>query len=302
MKQVNIKKYIYKEAFANLKQTSRIVTKLVLFLFFLCLFSFHLNAETAESQKVSPLLVFHNFGWNMLHMVSYNYGLNFIGSGLATWGLIETGLDWKWRNTVYNNTWLANMGLPLSYAGYPVPVIVPISLYLAGNYRSDRKMQIAGLATAQALMLAQITQISLKMITGRSMPGIFSDLPLAPRHKRDERQEDFSGEFAWFSFDFHEGWPSGHTASAFSAAAVLGEIYYDKPLVKYGAYTWAVLVGVSVTLTGHWVSDTLAGALMGYAAGKVTGKNFSRLLNNDENNETVSFYFSPVSAGILIRI
>ena len=272
------------------------------FLFvFLSFFTFQLSAQTTEND-ISPSLVFHDIGWNMLNGLTYNYGLNFIGTGLGTYLFIETGLDWKWRNIGYDNAWLANMGLPMLFMGYVVPVITPISVYLAGRWFSDTKLQVTAAALAQAFILTQAVHLPLKLVSGRSVPGIISGVFFEPNNYRDDRTEDFSGEFNWFKFDVMDGWPSGHTACAFSAAAVISEIYDDRPLLKAGAYAYAVLMGFSVAVNTHWASDSVAGALFGYAIGKAVGKNFNGLLRKGENRDSVSFYFTANSLGVVFSL
>ena len=252
--------------------------------------------------NVSPLLIFHDIGWNLLNSLTYNYGLNFIGAGLGTWACIETGLDWKWRNVAYNNQWLVNMGLPLQFAGYLVPVLTPVPVYLAGLYLSDRKLQITAVALVQALMVTQVFHLSFKMITGRKMPGLISGVFFEPNNTRIHTDVDFSGDFNWFSLDFYDGWPSGHTASAFSAAAVIAEIYDDKPLLKIGVYAYALLMGFSVAADTHWASDSIAGALIGYAVGKVVGKSFNQLLGKNGDQNAVSLLLTPDTVGVRIRL
>ena len=275
---------------------------------FLFLVLFHLSGEAIENETdfsggiISPLLVFHDIGWNALGSLTYNYGANFIGAGLGTWAFIETGLDWEWRNFAYNNAHLANAGLPMLFAGYVVPVIAPVSMYLTGRYLSDTKLQITAVAVAQSLVLSQITQVSLKMLTGRSVPGIISGVFFEPNHTRDDRENDFSDEFNWFTFNFYDGWPSGHVVSAFSAAAVISEIYDDKPVLKIGVYSYAVLMGIGVAVNAHWASESVAGALMGYAIGKSVGRSFNRYLGKDKRKDVVSFFVTPNTAGMMIRI
>ncbi|MCL2319481.1 MAG: phosphatase PAP2 family protein [Treponema sp.] len=236
-----------------------------------------IKADIPEKAVVSPLVVFHRIGRNLLNSVTHNYGLNFIGAGFATWVLVKTGLDWSWRNVGYDHAWLANFGLPLLFLGYLVPVLTPIPVYLAGRYLSNSKLQITGAALAQAFILTQTFHVPLKMLSGRTIPGIISGVFFEPHNIRDFRTTDFSGEFKLFKMDFYDGWPSGHTACAFSAAAVISEMYPDKLLLNIGVYTYAVLMGFSVAVNAHWASDSVAGALFGYAVGKAVGKSFNQL-------------------------
>jgi len=276
-----------------------------LFVILSCL-SFRLSAQATETQaagsNISPVLVFHDIGWNFLGSLTCNYGLNFVGAGLGTYLFIETGLDWEWRNIGYENKWLVNMGLPMQFMGYIVPVIAPVAVYLAGLRISDTKLQVTAAALAQAFILTQAVHLPLKLVTGRSVPGIMSGVFFEPNNYRDGRTEDFSGEFNWFKFDVLDGWPSGHTACAFSAAAVISEIYDDRPLLKAGVYAYAVLMGLGVAVNTHWASDSIAGALLGYAAGKAAGKSFRGLLGKGENKDALSFYFTPNSLGVVFSL
>jgi membrane-associated phospholipid phosphatase len=241
--------------------------------------------------------VFYNIGWNAFHSVTYNYGLNFIGAGFGTWAFIESGIDWEWRNIAYNNTWLANCGRPGLYIGYIVPAITPIITYTVGRFSRNEKLQITAFALTQSLMLTLAIQSPLKMITGRALPGIITELD----HTRNSRADDFSNEFNWFNSNFIGGWPSGHTANAFAAAATISEIYTDSLWLTICVYSYAALIGFGVTLDAHWASEAMAGALIGYAVGKTVGKSFSKLLKGKENKNNFSFYFTPNTIGVIIR-
>lgn len=65
-------------------------------------------------------------------------------------------------------------------------------------------------------------------------------------------------EHAWISF------PSGHSATAFSAASTLGILF---PRYRLFFFLWAVLIAFSrVATTQHYLSDVLAGSLLGAAS------------------------------------
>ncbi|NLH15379.1 MAG: phosphatase PAP2 family protein [Phycisphaerae bacterium] len=67
-------------------------------------------------------------------------------------------------------------------------------------------------------------------------------------------------------------WPSGHTSSSFTVAAVLDEFY--GPGIGIPAYLGAGFVGYRMMESGdHWPSDVLFGAVWGYLVGHhVAGK------------------------------
>jgi hypothetical protein len=75
-----------------------------------------------DTGRAVPLsLVFYNIGENALHSFAYNYGANWIASGVGTWAFIETGIDWQWRNSAYDNDCLSASGLPFTYIDWGVP-------------------------------------------------------------------------------------------------------------------------------------------------------------------------------------
>jgi membrane-associated phospholipid phosphatase len=273
--------------------------KYIACLLFLIAFCPGLYAETTQlKDDVPPVtLMFHNMGRNLLDAVACNYGINFAAAGLGTWAFIETGIDWKWRNIAYDHAWLANCGKPELYVGYIVPGLTPIVAYVASRYTNDKKLLVTSLALAQSLMLTLLIQTPLKMITGRASPGIVDELD----HTRSRQDDDFSGRFDWFNANFIRGWPSGHTANAFSAAATVAELYKDNLWLKIGVYSYAALIGFGVTLDVHWASEALAGALIGYAIGKTVGRSFSKLLKNSHADHRVSFYVAPNALGAILR-
>ncbi|MDR0410545.1 MAG: phosphatase PAP2 family protein [Treponema sp.] len=250
--------------------------------------------QEAET-KVPLSMAFHEFGWNALRSITYNYGANFIGAGLGMWAFIETGLDWKYRNFAYEQTRLSTGCLTALYVGYVMPVITPITLYVTGRFIKDEKLQLVGLALIQSWLLTSIIQMPIKMITGRALPGVITVLD----HTREYRVDDFSGKFNWFNMNFIAGTPSGHTANSFSAAAVIAELYNENLPLKIAVYSYAALVGLGVSFSVHWASEVFAGALIGYAIGKTVGRSFRR---SWVDGERWSFYATPSSVGVSVNL
>jgi membrane-associated phospholipid phosphatase len=288
----------------NSKNSIRTVKEIILLIIFSCILCVHVfgQEQTGEiKSEIVPLsMVFHNMGWNALHSITYNYGLNFIGAGLGTLVFIESGLDWKWNRLAYNNEWMPNIGGNANYIGYAVPVLTPVVLYLTGISAKNEKLQITGLALTQSLMLTLLIQTPLKIVTGRTWPGIVDgwDSPLSVR---SNRTDDYSGEFNWFNLDATGGFPSGHTANAFSAAATIAQIYHDNILLKTAVYAYASLIGLCMSVYDHWASDIIAGALIGIAVGTTVGKSYRNLFEGKEKANKITFYLTPNSAGVIIK-
>ena len=267
--------------------------KCILCLIILFLFPFSLYGETTEEEKKSHFNILHN----LKDSITYNYGLNFIGAAAGTWIIIENGLDWRWRNTVFNNRSLGNIGSIVMPTGNIVPVATPFIFYISGSYWKNEKTITAAEALAQSLILSMIIQTPLKMISGRREPMLTDRSGLFDKnlHRRIYEEKDFSNEWDLFNMNFVAGWPSGHTTNAFAAAATLSEIYHDNIWVKAGAYTYAIFIGAGTTTSSHWISEAVAGALIGYAIGKTVGKSYRKYLDGQKKEKHLSLY--PYSSG-----
>lgn len=94
------------------------------------------------------------------------------------------------------------------------------------------------------------------------------------------------------SFD---AFPSGHTASIFSAAASISFIYPDGA-VPYLAYGAASLVAFSrVTESTHWLSDCFVGALISYYSAKL-------LFDSEKGNSDIQLSLGAQNGGYLLTL
>lgn len=262
--------------------------------------------------------LFYKFGPNVLHSFTYNYGLNYLLGSLGTYFMVTGGADWAWSNIAYNNRALAYSGTPFGALGFVLPVVLPLGMYFYGGSAEKPGLQITGLALGQAAILGVLISSSMKAFTSRRDPGILEGVVNGTREA-----EDFSNDFA---FGFLErgvfsGWPSSHTMVMFAMAVTLTELYPDSLPVKITAYTYAFLTGIGMSVFGHWASDTVAGALIGYSIGKSVGSSYKELLDKNsgrtggslaaapgKNNlpgfnmtNNLSFYILPNTVGINIR-
>jgi membrane-associated phospholipid phosphatase len=281
----------------------------LILLFCCCLALFAQEApETAETEPAKTFtpapfsLLFHNIGWNTLHSFTFNYGQNFIISGLGTYALVHTGVDWDWNRMAVNNDVLPALGMPAGIIGFILPVGLPLGLYFYGRSAQNYDYQVAGLAMGQAAILAVGISTTLKAFTGRRPPGIFDKDP-GPDYSDD-------WDFGFMNREVFNGWPSSHTAVAFAMAAALTELYPDSWGLKIGAYSYAVFIGAGMSLMAHWMSESISGALIGYAIGKSVGAGFRGLMGSGTTvgrpgelalTERASFYFTPLGVGLIIR-
>jgi hypothetical protein len=121
------------------------------------------------------------------------------------------------------------------------------ALYLDGRLAHQEHRTKTGLLGAEALAGGTIVVRLLKIATDRKRPTV----------------ENGTGFWAG-----GESFPSGHSFSAWSAAAVLANRYPDKKWVKFTFYGLASAISVArVTGKNHYPSDVLVGGVLGYLVG-----------------------------------
>jgi membrane-associated phospholipid phosphatase len=59
-------------------------------------------------------------------------------------------------------------------------------------------------------------------------------------------------------------------------AVTLFRLFPKQRWLGYVAITYALFIGIGVSMTIHWFSEFLAGAIIGTAIGAVVGKSFLR--------------------------
>jgi membrane-associated phospholipid phosphatase len=136
------------------------------------------------------------------------------------------------------------------------------TMYLAGRLSKNDRLADLGLHGTEALVAGEAVGFVIKGVVGRQRPSV------RPRNSNSYRLfRGFSGGDSYRSF------PSGHTTSAFAAAAaVTSETSRWWPgatwIIGPALYGGAALAGVSRMYNNrHWASDVLVGAGIGTFAG-----------------------------------
>ncbi len=125
---------------------------------------------------------------------------------------------------------------------------------------------MVGSALVQASILGLLISSLYKAFTGRLQPELVSHLS----------NIDISGSF---NFGFLRngvfwGWPSSYTAVAFAMVAALLVLFPRRKSVIAAAALYALYIGLGVSVTIHWFSDFVAGAIIGTVIGIVVGRSF----------------------------
>jgi membrane-associated phospholipid phosphatase len=183
---------------------------------------------------------------------------------ILTIALVLSGFDWRyfqWTRSPTLRSWL----WPAVPIGGLFPVALPLALLLLGTVaRSAPTRMVAG-AIIQAEVIGGIIAAGYKAFTGRAHPTHDMGVDLTHVFKFGLLR---SGVF-W-------GWPSSHTTIAFAMAITVFRLFPKQRWLGYLAISYAFYIGFGVSMTIHWFSDFVAGALIGTVVGVVVGTSFSR--------------------------
>jgi membrane-associated phospholipid phosphatase len=144
----------------------------------------------------------------------------------------------------------------------PGAYIIGGSLYAVGRIGGNERMADLGLHGAEAVFVSEVATYVLKGLIGRARPYVTGDtVPTSFGLGRGFEQHDY------------RSFPSGHTSTAFAAAAAVTSetsrwwprsTRFIAPLM----YGGATMVGLSRMYNNrHWASDVVLGAAVGTFAG-----------------------------------
>jgi membrane-associated phospholipid phosphatase len=181
--------------------------------------------------------------------------------------LVTSRFDW-WYFESTRSAWIFSLSIPSALIGFFVPIILPVSLYLIGIWRKSFTLKNIAAVLGQAAILGWLVSSSYKAFTGRIQPEFLTHL------SNIDASRNFN--FGFFEHGIFWGWPSSHVTVAFAMAAALIALYPRRkeitlPVAMYASY---MILGVSVTI--HWFSDAIAGAIIGTVIGLVVAKTYQK--------------------------
>jgi len=161
------------------------------------------------------------------------------------------------------------------------------AIYAAGVLLGNEKMQEAGILTTKAVVESYIvSHIVLKTLVARHRPA---------RPLGDYSQTDRDSQYPFVHspldfFNFHvpylhsdaygTGFPSYHATMFFAFASVNAKVF-DNKWIPYGLATTALLYDIRGH--NHWVSELVAGAVIGEFIGKVVYENYHERRNTSNS-------------------
>ena len=181
---------------------------------------------------------------------------------LLTFILVMSGFDWRWFLATRDPAFRSWMW-PAVHIGGLLPLALPLILFVVGFIIQSSRTILAGWAVGQAALLGSLVSSAYKAVTGRVHPshGVGADISHVFR-------------FGWLRGGVFWGWPSSHATIAFAMAVTVFTLCPKQRWLGWVAILYAFYVGLGVSLTIHWFSDFVAGAIIGSVIGAVVGKSF----------------------------
>jgi membrane-associated phospholipid phosphatase len=145
----------------------------------------------------------------------------------------------------------------------PGAYVIGGTLYAVGRIGRFDRIADLGLHGTEAVLVADVVTYALKGITGRARPFVFADT--SPHNFKF---------FKGFGDGNRQSFPSGHSTSAFAAAAAVTAetgTWWPKSTWVIGPlmYGGATMVGLSrMYHNRHWASDVVLGAAIGTFSGQ----------------------------------
>jgi membrane-associated phospholipid phosphatase len=183
---------------------------------------------------------------------------------VLTLALVVSGYD-RWYFLCTRSPLLRLWLFPAVPIGGLVPIVLPLTLLVLGSINGSARTRLTAWAVSQAEVIGGIVAAAYKAITGRAHPSH----SVGPDLSHIFKFGLLRGGVFW-------GWPSSHTTIAFAMAVTVFRLFPKQKWLGYLAITYAFYVGLGVSMTIHWFSDFVAGALIGTVVGMVVGNNFSR--------------------------
>ncbi len=213
----------------------------------------------------------NTFGRNIVKCLSLKNFIFQIIAIISTIIIVKSGFDWYYFLNTRNPIIFYGFFPAVMFGGI-LPIVIPLFLLISGKISQKRNIFISGVAMTQSAITGSFISSLYKAFTGRIQPTFFNTAV------------DISHQFN-FGFLKHGifwGWPSSHTTIAFAMSVCLIMLFPKNKFIKIIAVLYAFYVGFGVSISIHWFSDFIAGAILGSIIGRVIGNYYILKIENKE--------------------
>lgn len=201
-------------------------------------------------------------GWKLVwHLVAI----------VLTYVIVVSDFDWRYFLATRSPE-LRSWMWPAVVVGMFLPIYLPLILLAVGYVARNAKVILTGWAIGQAEILGALIVIAYKAFTGRVHPA---------HHVGADISHVF--RFGFLRGGVFWGWPSSHTTIACAMAVTVFTLYPKPRWLGVVAILYAFYIGIGVSMTIHWFSDFVAGAIVGSVIGTVVGRRFGETFNAQQS-------------------
>jgi hypothetical protein len=183
---------------------------------------------------------------------------------------VMSDFDWFYYRSTRGET-LLQLARPAIMFGAMLPALVTLVILIVGVVKKNCRIITTAWALGQTAILSYIISCCYKALTGRTGPS-FRGFRMSDGTSLIDTSHGF--HFGFIKGGVFWGWPSSHTAVTFAMTACLITLYPKNKTIFFLASLYALYIGFGVSITIHWFSDFVAGAIIGSMIGTVIGRSF----------------------------
>jgi membrane-associated phospholipid phosphatase len=209
------------------------------------------------------------------YVITIFSGRNLLWHALAivlTMVIVMSGFDWSYYLLTRGDA-ISHIARPAIMLGSVLPIFGTLLLLIGGEISKNPRIITTAWALGQSAMLGYFISCCYKAFTGR-IPPPFRGFRMPATSDASLIDTSHGFQFGFLKGGMFWGWPSSHTTVAFAMSVCLITLYpKNKKLILF-ALLYAFYIGLGVSVTIHWFSEFVAGAIIGSVIGMVVGRSF----------------------------
>ncbi len=243
------------------------------------------NLTEAAQQNARPALSpFSNLGSNLFDIFIGPNTLLHLGAAATTVVMVHEDWDYLIYKRAQSYRKYQRYFNPTIYTGAMSWLVIATPMLIYGLVEDKPETVGGAYAILQSTLIGITYSTILKGLTGRPGPDV--------KWYTDVRGQSRTFRFGYLRGGVFNGWPGGHVMNTTLTMVSLMSYYPDKWWLKVVGFLIIAYTMVGMVMTkGHWMSDNIAGFLMGYAIGSTVGQSFRNLVNaNARSGTQVGFH------------
>ncbi len=217
--------------------------------------------------------LFHRFPQNVITIFSGRNLLWHLLAVVLTMIIVLSGFDWSYYLLTRGDE-IFHIARPAIVLGSVLPVFGLLLFLIGAEISRKPRIITTAWALGQSAILGFLISSGCKAFTGRLPPPSARRFRMTALTDTPLTDTSHGFQFGFLKGGMFWGWPSSHTTVAFAMSACLITLYPKNKALVLGALTYAFYVGLGVSVSIHWFSEFVAGAIVGGVIGKVVGKSF----------------------------